>query len=258
MWPKARKNESVPKLAGTYYKFMLKVPLDVHVSDPDAAPCPNPAPAANISNREPYVLMHMPKSERQTQVVVPEPTAAVDIAQTPVDAPSTGPLGAASEITPDEFSEEVTGLVERLSLLGAAASFIAGAGAGDSDGVALGKALALKTEALKTEGNQHFSAGDYSQALPLYSEAIEMLGCAGENAALAILLCNRSVTYLKLSLADSALTDAERSRVLGGKKAHFRRAEALLSLGRYEEALEAFEAALTNAVSNCASWTRCF
>ena len=60
---------------------------------------------------------------------------------------------------------------------------------------------------------------------------------------------------LKLGQSASALTDAERAGALGGGKAHFRRAEALVSLRRYEEALEAFEAALANAVSDCAALT---
>ena len=122
--------------------------------------------------------------------------------------------------------------------------------AGEGEGGALGRALALKTE-----GNKHFSAGEYSPALPLYSEAIEMLEGAGQDAALATILCNRSVACLKLGQSASALTDAERAGALGGGKAHFRRAEALSSMRRYEEALEAFVAALENAVSDCAALT---
>ena len=62
---------------------------------------------------------------------------------------------------------------------------------------------------------------------------------------------------LKLGRSDSALTDAQRAGVLGGSKAHFRRAEALSFMGRFEEALEAYEAALANAVSDCAASTLC-
>jgi tetratricopeptide (TPR) repeat protein len=110
---------------------------------------------------------------------------------------------------------------------------------------------------LKTEGNLHFKADEYSPALLLYSGAIEMLEGAGEDAALATILCNRSVAYLKLGQPSSALTDAERARALGGSRAHFRVGEALRSLRRYEEALAAFEAALANAVSECAASTLC-
>ena len=117
MRPKPKQGKSAPDLAGTYYKFTLKtMPFDVLLPDPDAAP------AANISNREPFVLMHMPKRGGQTQVAVPEPTTAVHDARTPVDAPSVASLGAPSEVTPDECSDEVTGLIERLSLPEAASN----------------------------------------------------------------------------------------------------------------------------------------
>lgn len=102
--------------------------------------------------------------------------------------------------------------------------------------------------ALKTEGNQHFSAGQYVLALPLYSEAIELLESAGQDAALAALLCNRSIAHLKSSRPAAALIDAERARALGAGKAHFRLAEALSSLGLSEEAGEAYEAALATAL----------
>jgi hypothetical protein len=106
MWPKPRKGKSAPKLPGTFHMYMLKTrPFDVLVSDPsdtDAAP---------DSNRAPYVLMHVRKPE--PHVVVPEPTTAVDVACTPTDAPP-------KETTPEDSLEEVRGLVERLSLPGAA------------------------------------------------------------------------------------------------------------------------------------------
>ena len=117
--------------------------------------------------------------------------------------------------------------------------------------------LVERSLVLKTEGNQYFSADEYCPALPFYSEAIEMLEGTGEDAALATILCNRSLAFLKLGESASALADAERARALGGVKAHFRRAEALSSLWRFEEALEAYEDALVNAVSHCAASTLC-
>jgi len=184
------RGKSAPNLDGKYYKFKLeKLPSDVHISDPDASP------AANISNdREPFVLMLMPKS--RTRVAVPEPTTAVDVAHIPTDASSTEAFGAASEITPDALSEEVTGLIEHLHLPRAAAN---------SDGAGtLERAVALKTQ-----GNQEYAAGEFPRALRLYSEAVEMLEGAGEDAALATLLCNRSVAYLKATLKKRL--DRERS-----------------------------------------------
>jgi hypothetical protein len=82
-----------PELAGTYFKFVLeKPPVDFLVPDPEQA--------AN-SSKLPYALMHMPKTGVQTRVVVSEPTTAKDTATTPVDAPPTRTLGAASETSFD-------------------------------------------------------------------------------------------------------------------------------------------------------------
>ncbi|KAJ1495319.1 hypothetical protein T484DRAFT_1762975 [Baffinella frigidus] len=132
MTARPRKGKSAPNLPGKYYKYLLeKPPGGILVPDPDAGP---------DNNREPFVLMHMPRRGGQTRVAVLEPTTAVDVAHTPADAPSTGTFGAASEITPDDLSE-VTGLVERLSLLGAASNLNSDGGTGG----ALGGALAPKT-----------------------------------------------------------------------------------------------------------------
>ena len=91
--PHVGKESVAPNFDGAYFKFLLeKPPVDFLVPDPEKA--------AKSSNREPYVLMHMPNPGGQTRVVVPEPTTAVDVAQTPVDAPSTGPLGAAETPQP--------------------------------------------------------------------------------------------------------------------------------------------------------------
>ena len=141
--------KEAPNLPGTYYRFMLKnPPLNFFAPDPDAALHPDvsaPAPAANISkDREPYVLMHTPKSDAQvpesqvadpkpTTAVVPEPTTAVDdAAPTLTDAPPTPPLAAGSETTPErpESQDEVTGLIERLNLSGAASNSNGGVGGG--------------------------------------------------------------------------------------------------------------------------------
>jgi len=70
---------------------------------------------------EVYFVMNMwARREKKAHAAVPEPTTAVDVGVvTQADAP-THPA-TASEITPDEFLEEVTGLIERLRLPGAVA-----------------------------------------------------------------------------------------------------------------------------------------
>ena len=245
---KAHKNApDPPTLPGTYHKFVWTDPA-LQVLHPD----PIEGPGMPYLSSEAVVLMHMPKPGGQTRVAVEERATAEDFVETPTGAPSMTPLGAPSETTPErpESPDEVTGLIERLNISGTASNSDRTTVAGEGEGGARETAVE-RAQTLKTEGNQHFSAGDYSRALPLYSEAVGMLKGAGEDAALATILCNRSVAYLKLGQPDSALADAERAGSLGGGKAHFRRAEALFFLRRYEQALEAYEAALENAVSDC-------
>ena len=100
-----RAGKVAPKLDGKYIKFMLeKPPVDFLV--------PGMEQAANSSDaRQPFVLMHMPKLRTRASVA-PEPPTAVDEAHTPTDAR----LTAASEITPEDPLEQVTGLVEHHSL----------------------------------------------------------------------------------------------------------------------------------------------
>ena len=99
--------KSSPNLPGKYFKYFLpQPPVDFLVE----------------KNRWPFVLMHMRKPREQTRVAVVPPTTAVDENRTPVDAPLPETLAAGSATTPDrpESPEEVTGLIERLSLVGAA------------------------------------------------------------------------------------------------------------------------------------------
>ena len=252
-------------LPGLYYKFFQEQPpfnfleqppidfLEQPPLAPDWAPLVPPenldvdvlggAAAANNRNRAPYLFHLMPLQPRGgPRVAAPEPTTAVDDVWTPADAPAVLAATSSDEITPDKPLEEVTGLIERLHLPGTATNAGGAAGAGEGGGGTLERALAFRTQ-----GNQHFKAEDYLRALPLYSESIELLEGAGEDAAMATMLCNRSVAHLKSSRPAAALTDAERARALGGGKAHFRLAEALSILGLTEEAITSYEAALANA-----------
>mmetsp|Transcript_34761 Transcript_34761/g.81143 ORF Transcript_34761/g.81143 Transcript_34761/m.81143 type:complete len:520 (+) Transcript_34761:93-1652(+) len=99
-----------------------------------------------------------------------------------------------------------------------------------------------KAESLKQQGNNLFSFGCFSQAAIMYSEAIEL------QPKNAVLYCNRSMAYLKQDMPDEALTDAETSLDLDDSaenvKAYWRKAQALLDLGRIEEAEAAADAGI--------------
>ena len=157
-----------PTLPGTFYRFMLKHPPDFLASGPDAAPVADTgsetnkskAKAADWSSRDPYVLMLM--REPGTRVVVQELATAEDLVVTPTGAPPAGTFGAASEATPErpESPEEVTGLIERLILPGAAANSDGGTGAGEGGGGAQDIAEALATLALKDSCSQCGKQGE--------------------------------------------------------------------------------------------------
>ena len=139
---RAHVGKIAPALPGKYIKFMLAKPADDFL-------VPDPAPAASSTNRGPFVLMHMPKP--RTRVVVPQPTTAVDVAHTPVDAPSTETLSAPSDATPGrpESPDEVSGFIERLSLPGAASNSDGGTGTGEGGGGDRDIALAMQAVTLK-------------------------------------------------------------------------------------------------------------
>mmetsp|Transcript_85961 Transcript_85961/g.161888 ORF Transcript_85961/g.161888 Transcript_85961/m.161888 type:complete len:438 (-) Transcript_85961:8-1321(-) len=95
------------------------------------------------------------------------------------------------------------------------------------------KGDASEAEKMKKQGNGYFSLGLYSQAAIMYSDALEL---QPENA---VLYCNRAMAYIKQGMPDEALTDAEKSLSIDNSveniKAHWRKAQALLDLGRPEE-----------------------
>jgi len=91
-----------------------------------------------------------------------------------------------------------------------------------------------QAETYKKQGNQFFSFGCYSQASACYGMAIEL---SPKNA---VLFSNRAMAYLKQEMGDEALADAIRSISLDPTqvniKAYWRKSQALLDLGRPEEA----------------------
>ncbi|KAL6637602.1 hypothetical protein ACP70R_025174 [Stipagrostis hirtigluma subsp. patula] len=93
---------------------------------------------------------------------------------------------------------------------------------------------------LKLHGEKAVKRKDYLGALKLYSKAI------GIDRFDATLYSNRSLCYLKIGEPQKALLDAEFCIRLRPNwvKSYYRKGAALMSLKKYEEALEAFSDAL--------------
>lgn len=83
-----------------------------------------------------------------------------------------------------------------------------------------------------------FSEQDFSEAIRLYSKAIEL------NPNVAVYYGNRSFAHLKMECFGYALADANKAIELDKTyvKGYYRRAAAHMSLGKFKLALKAFEA----------------
>ncbi|XP_011303067.1 sperm-associated antigen 1 [Fopius arisanus] len=102
-----------------------------------------------------------------------------------------------------------------------------------------GTEITVLAEKEKEKGNEAFRVGDYEEALQQYSLSLEINATInGYN--------NRAITYIKLRKYQEAIDDCDRVLSLDctNVKALLRRASALESLGRKEEALREFSAAL--------------
>ena len=99
---------------------------------------------------------------------------------------------------------------------------------------------------LKSEGNEFFKAKAFKEAAASYSGAID-LDQDLETDDLHILFSNRSAAYHSCQRYQEALDDATQSvslkRLFG--KGYGRQGDALFGLGKYKEAIEAYELALT-------------
>lgn len=86
------------------------------------------------------------------------------------------------------------------------------------------------SESSQQQGNGFYRLGLYSQAATMYSTAIDL-------SPSAVLYSNRAMAYLKQDMADEALADAERALELDPEmvKGHWRKAQALHDLGRFED-----------------------
>ncbi|GLD96254.1 hypothetical protein PINS_up004937 [Pythium insidiosum] len=96
-----------------------------------------------------------------------------------------------------------------------------------------------RVAALKAQGNEAFGKRRFSESIAHYTKAIEL------DPMSHILYGNRSAAYHRLNKHTDALRDAVKATELDDTwvKGHYRKASALASLERFEEAAEAFERA---------------
>jgi len=108
------------------------------------------------------------------------------------------------------------------------------------------KEIVAECEQNKVRGNEAFGAGEYGQAILLYSLALDKADELPDDGATSnklfprdLLYSNRAACFLKLGQHDKALDDANRALTCNhdNVKANFRKGLALHALGRYREAL---------------------
>lgn len=106
--------------------------------------------------------------------------------------------------------------------------------------------MATRDEELKTQGNKHFTAREYAKAADLYSQAIEV------NSSVAVYWSNRAACQLQLEAYGAAVSDATQAIELDNDciKAYYRRACALVSLGKNREALKDLKIVATREPGN--------
>ncbi|XP_070619638.1 protein unc-45 homolog A [Erythrolamprus reginae] len=91
---------------------------------------------------------------------------------------------------------------------------------------------------LRREGNEHFQAGRYAEALAAYARALGLPEAGLEASQRALLHRNRAACHLKLEDYAEAEVDASRALELDGHdvKSLFRRSQAHRGLGRLDQA----------------------
>ena len=114
-------------------------------------------------------------------------------------------------------------------------------------------ALVAECNQNKTRGNEAFAAGEYAQAILLYTLALDKAhelpdsDAKGSNQLYPrhVVLANRSAAFLKLGNHEKALEDGTLAEELDPSyvKGLFRRGLALHAMGRYDEAREVLGAA---------------
>ncbi|CAA2963116.1 serine threonine- phosphatase 5 isoform X1 [Olea europaea subsp. europaea] len=94
-----------------------------------------------------------------------------------------------------------------------------------------------RAEELKLLANEAFKAHKYSQAIDLYTQAIEA------NSDNAVYWANRAFAHTKLEEYGSAILDSTKAIEIDPKysKGYYRRGAAYLGLGKFKEALKDFQ-----------------
>lgn len=101
--------------------------------------------------------------------------------------------------------------------------------------------MVQKLDRMKEEGNSHFKAGRYTEAVETYTNALEVdKGNKGTNSKI---LNNRAMCYSRLKKYDSAIEDCDNAIKLDPSytKARKTRAKALGEGGNWEEAVRAYK-----------------
>ncbi|KAL7217580.1 hypothetical protein ACSBR2_010937 [Camellia fascicularis] len=95
----------------------------------------------------------------------------------------------------------------------------------------------LRAEEIKLLANEAFKVHKYSQAIDLYTQAIEL---HSENA---VYWANRAIAHTRLEEYGSAIQDASRAIEVDPKysKGYYRRGAAHLAMGKFKEALKDFQ-----------------
>eukprot|EP00892_Ulva_mutabilis_P011106 jgi/Ulvmu1/8368/UM042_0074.1 len=100
-------------------------------------------------------------------------------------------------------------------------------------------------DAMKTQGNEAFKAGNYKEAAKFFSAALEL---TPNNA---VLYSNRAQAHINLELFKAAISDCDSSlKCKFTPKAALRRGTACVALGRWRDAITSFEAVLSREPQN--------
>ncbi|ORC93214.1 putative stress-inducible protein STI1-like [Trypanosoma theileri] len=107
----------------------------------------------------------------------------------------------------------------------------------------------MSVDDLKLKGNEAYKAKDYEAAVQWYTKALDINPKSEESASV---YSNRAACWQSMNNYSKALEDAEQCIIVKPSwvKGHYRKALALQSMSKYDEALKAFQDALKNDPGN--------